>query len=121
LHGVSDDAERQAGSVAAPWITLVVNYAIETIARVSGPVRTTFVLDEFPQTARRASGDEGAAALYRGKGIQVWIFSQGRYSMEGRWSKEAVKEFEDQASIFTMTGVEDPDLIKRSGAVVGQP
>jgi type IV secretion system protein VirD4 len=32
--------------------------------------------------------------------------------MEGRWSKEAVKEFEDQASIFTMTGVEDPDLIR---------
>jgi type IV secretion system protein VirD4 len=98
-------------SVAAPWITLVVNYAIETIARESGPVRTTFILDEFPQMPA-APAVMKALRLYRGKGIQLWIFSQGRYSMEGRWSKEAVKEFEDQASIFTMTGVEDPDLIR---------
>ena len=32
--------------------------------------------------------------------------------MEGRWSKEAVIEIEDQAAIFTMTGVEDPDLMR---------
>jgi ribosomal protein L17 len=36
-------------SVIAPWISLVVNHAIETIARERGQIRTCFLLDEFPQ------------------------------------------------------------------------
>src|SRR3546814_16188190 len=47
--------------------------------------------------------------LYRGKGLQLWIFSQGRYSLEERWSREAVKEFEDMAASFNTSAVEDPD------------
>src|SRR3546814_13983460 len=49
--------------------------------------------------------------LYRGKGLQLWIFSQGRYSLEERWSREAVKEFEDMDAIFNTSAVEDPDLM----------
>src|SRR3546814_14274278 len=49
--------------------------------------------------------------LYRGKGLQLWILSQGRYSLEERWSREAVKEFEDMAAIFNTSAVEDPDLM----------
>jgi type IV secretion system protein VirD4 len=97
--------------VIAPFISLVVNYLIEAIARERGKVRTCFILDEFPQLPP-APAILKALRLYRGRGIQLWIFSQGRYSMEGRWSKEAVKEIEDQAAIFTMTGVEDPDLMR---------
>jgi len=88
--------------VIAPWISLIVNYAVETIARERGPLRTCFFLDEFPQLPP-APAIMKALRLYRGKGIQLWFFSQGRYSMEGRWSRDAVKEFEDQAAIVTMT------------------
>lgn len=98
-------------AVIAPWISLVVNHAIETIARERGQIRTCFLLDEFPQLPP-APAVVKALQLYRGKGIQLWIFSQGRYSLESRWSKDRVKEFEDQAAIFTMTGVEDPDLLR---------
>lgn len=97
--------------VIAPWISLIVNYAVETIARERGPLRTCFILDEFPQLPP-APAIMKALRLYRGKGIQLWFFSQGRYSMEGRWSRDAVKEFEDQAAIFTMTGIEDPALMR---------
>ena len=97
-------------SVAAPWVSLVLNTLIETIAKERGPVRTTFLLDEFPQLPRTPATMK-ALRLYRGKGIQLWFFSQGRYSMEERWSREAVKEFEDQASILNTTGVEEPGVI----------
>jgi len=53
-----------------------------------------------------------ALRLYRGKGIQLWFFAQGRFSMEGRWSQDAVKEIEDQASILNMTGIEDPSMMR---------
>ncbi|CAH0496077.1 hypothetical protein NVSP9465_01105 [Novosphingobium sp. CECT 9465] len=46
-----------------------------------------------------------------GKGLQLWFFSQGRYSLEERWSHEAVKEFEDMAAIFNTSAVEDPSLM----------
>ncbi len=97
--------------VAAPWISLVVNYAIETIAKEAGPVRTTFLLDEFAQLPP-APAIMKSLRLYRGKGIQLWFFAQGRYSMEGRWSREAVKEFEDQAAVMTLKNVQEPGLIK---------
>ena len=97
--------------VAAPWVSLVVNYAIEAIARERGPVRTTFILDEFPQLPP-APAIMKALRLYRGKGIQLWFFAQGRFSMEGRWSQDAVKEIEDQASILNMTGIEDPSMMR---------
>jgi type IV secretion system protein VirD4 len=96
--------------VFAPWISLVLNTAIEAIAREMGPVQTSFLLDEFPQLPP-APAITKALRLYRGRGIQLWFFSQGRFSLEERWSREAVKEFEDQAAILTMTGVEDPSLM----------
>lgn len=96
--------------VVAPWSSLSINHIIETAARERGPIRTTFILDEFPQLPP-APAIMKALRLYRGKGIQLWIFSQGRYSMEGRWSRDAVKEFEDQSAIFNTTGVEEPGLI----------
>jgi type IV secretion system protein VirD4 len=96
---------------AAPWVSLNINYQIETIAKQPGPVRTTFLLDEFPQLPP-APAIMKALRLYRGKGIQLWIFSQGRFSMEDRWSREAVKEFEDQASVMTLKNVQEPDLLR---------
>lgn len=97
--------------VAASWISLILNYAIETIAAERGAIRTTFLLDEFPQLPP-APAILKALRLYRGKGIQLWFFAQGRFSMEGRWSREAVKEFEDQAAVMTLKNVHEPDLIR---------
>ncbi|WP_081331682.1 type IV secretory system conjugative DNA transfer family protein [Sphingobium yanoikuyae] len=97
--------------VAAPWVSLVLNYAIETIAKEAGPLRTTFLLDEFPQLPP-APAIMKALRLYRGKGIQLWFFAQGRFSMAEKWSREAVKEFEDQAAVITMKNVKEPDLIR---------
>jgi type IV secretion system protein VirD4 len=97
--------------VAAAWISLILNYAIEAIAKQAGPVRTTFLLDEFAQLPP-APAIMKALRLYRGKGIQLWFFAQGRFSMEGRWSREAVKEFEDQAAVMTLKNVQEPELIR---------
>lgn len=97
--------------VAAPWMSLILNHAIEAMARTTGPVPCTILADEFPQLPP-APAIMKALRLYRGKGIQLWLFAQGRYSMEGRWSREAVKEFEDQAAILTTTAVEDPSLMQ---------
>lgn len=97
--------------VAAAWISLVVNYAIETIARHNGAVRTTFLLDEFPQLPP-APSIRRALQVYRAKGVQLWIFSQGRFSMADRWSENAIKEFEDQAAVMTMKYVREPSLIR---------
>lgn len=97
--------------VAAPWLSLVVNYAIETIARHSGTVRTTFLLDEFPQLPP-APAIRRALQVYRAKGVQLWLFSQGRFSMADKWSENAIKEFEDQAAVMTMKYVREPSLIR---------
>lgn len=97
-------------AVAAPWISLIVSHIIETVAREVGPVPTTFLLDEFPMLPPSPSITK-TLRLYRGKGLQLWIFSQGRYSLEERWSREAVKEFEDMAAIFNTSAVENPDLM----------
>lgn len=109
-HTVYLMAPSEKLGVIAPWISLIVNCVIEAIAREKGPLRTTFILDEFPQLPP-APAVMKALRLYRGKGIQLWPFAQGRYSMEGRWSREAVKEFEDQAAMLNTTGVEEPGLI----------
>jgi type IV secretion system protein VirD4 len=109
-HTVYLMAPSEKLAVVAPWVALILNAMIEAIAREAGPLRTTFLLDEFPQLPR-APAIMKALRLYRGKGIQLWFFAQGRYSMEERWSREAVKEFEDQVSILNTTGVEEPSVI----------
>lgn len=97
--------------VASKWISLIANYAIETIARTVGPIRTTFIMDEFPQLPR-APAYLKVLRLYRGRGCQLWVFAQGRFSMEGQWSRDEVREFEDQAAIFQTWSVDEPTLIK---------
>jgi type IV secretion system protein VirD4 len=104
--------------VAAPWISLIINHAIEEIAKETGPLRTTFLLDEFPQLPP-APAIMKALRLYRGKNIQLWFFAQGRYSMRARWSEDSVKEFEDQAAIMTFGFVQDPDLVRDISAWSG--
>lgn len=97
--------------VAAPWVSLIINFAIESIAKEAGPIRTTFLLDEFPQLPP-APAIMKALRVYREKGVQLWFFAQGRFSLTDRWSREAVKEFEDQAAIITFKGVREPELIR---------
>lgn len=95
----------------AQWTALIVNHAIEAIARAVGPVRTTFLLDEFPLLPP-APAIQKSLRLYRGKGINLWMFAQGRYSLETQWSHEAVREFEDQAAVFQTWSVEDQSLLR---------
>jgi type IV secretion system protein VirD4 len=97
--------------VAAAWVSAILNYLIEVIAKAQGPVRTTFLLDEFPQLPA-APAILKAVRVYRAMGIQPWFFAQGRFSMEGKWSRDAVKEFEDQAAIMTLKSVFEPDLLR---------
>lgn len=97
--------------VVAPWISLTIAHSIEKIAKERGPIRTTIFLDEFPQLPASPSILK-ALRLYREKGIQLWMFAQGPNSLADRWPKEIVKEFEDQAAMMTMAGVQDPELIR---------
>ena len=64
--------------VAAPWVSLIMNFAIESIAKEAGPIRTTFLLDEFPQLPP-APAIMKALRVYREKGVQLWFFAQGRF------------------------------------------
>ena len=97
--------------VGAPWISLIVNYAIEAIAKERGPVSTLFILDEFAQLPP-INAVPKATRLYRSKGIQLWFFAQGRFSLRERWPEVLAKEFEDQAAIVTMRSISEPDLIR---------
>ena len=97
--------------VGALWVSLIVNYAIETIARERGALRTTFILDEFAQLPPIGAVPK-ATRLYRSKGIQLWFFAQGRFSLRERWPEVLAKEFEDQAAVVTMRMVSEPDLMR---------
>jgi type IV secretion system protein VirD4 len=97
--------------VAAPFGSSVLNLIIETLAATTGPVRTTFILDEFANF-RKVSGILRSLRLHRSLGIQFWFFAQGRHSMNGKWSKEEVKEIEDQVGCTLMKSVWEPDLLK---------
>ena len=104
--------------VAAPWISLIINHAIEQIALERGTLRTTFLLDEMPQLPP-APAILKALRLYRGKNIQLWMFAQGRYSLRDKWPEAAVNEFEDQAALMTFGSVQDPNLVRDIGVWSG--
>jgi type IV secretion system protein VirD4 len=97
--------------VAAPFGSLIINLLIETLASTTGPVRTTFILDEFANFPK-VSGILRSLRLHRSLGLQFWFFAQGRHSMNGKWSKEEVKEIEDQVGCTLMKSVWEPDLLK---------
>lgn len=101
-------------AVAAGWINLVITHIIESIARERGSIRTTFILDEFSQLPQNPTITK-TLRLYRGKGIQLWLFTQGRYSLEGRWPRDMVREFEDQAAILTLKSIVEPSVMRDIG------
>lgn len=98
-------------AAAASWIALQINNAIETIADERGPVRTTFILDEFAQLPPIEAVTK-ATRLYRSKGIQLWFFAQSRYSIRERYPEVLAREFEEQAGVVTMRAIGESDLIR---------
>ena len=53
-----------------------------------------------------------ALRLYRGRGIQLWLFCQGRFSLQERFPPEVVKEIEDQVDVLQLFSPEEPSLLK---------
>lgn len=98
-------------AAAASWIALQINNAIETIADERGPVRTSFILDEFAQLPPIEAVTK-ATRLYRSKGIQLWFFAQSRYSIRERYPEVLAREFEEQAGVVTMRAIGESDLIR---------
>lgn len=94
----------------AKWLGLNANHIIESVAAASGEIRTTIILDELPQYY--APAIPKALRLYRGRGINLWMFSQSRQSLYDRWSKELVSEFEDQAAVSIYKNVTEPQVLK---------
>lgn len=97
--------------VAKAWVSMLIAMMTEIIAASRGPVRTTFIVDEFANLPRVPSILR-ALRLYRGLGISYWFFAQGRHALTSQWSKEQVKDIEDQVGIMTMKSVWEPDLLK---------
>lgn len=97
--------------VAARFGSLIVNLLIETLAVTKGPIPATFILDEFANFPK-VLGILRSLRLHRSLGIQFWFFSQGRHSLTGRWSREEVKEIEDQVGCTLLGSVWEPDLLK---------
>ena len=99
--------------VAGPWIAMILNHAIEQIAAETGPGKVRFLIDEFAQLPAPIPAVMKALRLYRGRGMLLSMYCQGRFSLqEAGYSEAAIKEFEDQAACFQMWGVEDPSLLK---------
>jgi type IV secretion system protein VirD4 len=98
-------------AASASWIALQINNAIETIADERGPVRTSFILDEFAQLPPIEAVTK-ATRLYRSKGIQLWFFAQSRYSIRERYPEVLAREFEEQAGVVTMRAIGESDLIR---------
>lgn len=97
--------------VAKAWVAMLIAMMTETIASARGPVRTTFIVDEFANLPRVPSILR-SLRLYRGLGVSYWFFAQGRNSLTSQWSREQVKDIEDQVGIITMKSVWEPDLLK---------
>lgn len=97
--------------VAKAWVAMLIGMMTETIAAARGPVRTTFIVDEFANLPRVPSILR-SLRLYRGLGVSYWFFAQGRNSLTSQWSREQVKDIEDQVGIITMKSVWEPDLLK---------
>lgn len=99
--------------VAAPWIAMILNHAIEQIAAATGPKKVRFLIDEFAQLPAPIPAVMKALRLYRGRGILLSMYCQGRFSLrDAGYSEAAIKEIEDQAACLQMWGVEDPSLLK---------
>lgn len=99
--------------VAGRWIALILNHAIERIAAAEGPNKVRFLIDEFAQLPAPIPAVMKALRLYRGRGILLTLYCQGRFSLEDAgYSQAAVREIEDQAACIQMWGIEDPSLIR---------
>lgn len=99
--------------VAAPWIAMVLNHAIEQIAAETGPKPVRFLIDEFAQLPAPIPAVMKALRLYRGRGILLSMYCQGRFSLrDAGYSEAARKEIEDQAACMQLWGVEDPSVIR---------
>jgi type IV secretion system protein VirD4 len=98
----------------AAYISATINYAIERIAAATGPIKTVLFLDELAQLPMMRSLLR-ALLLYRGRGIQPWSFLQSRSALNDVWGIENAKQFESQAAVMTMRGIDDPSLIKDIG------
>jgi type IV secretion system protein VirD4 len=104
---------------AAPYISATINFAIERIAAATGPIKTTLFLDELAQLKPMRSLLR-ALLLYRGRGIQPWSFLQSRTALDDAWGKENARQFETQAAVMTMRGIDDPTLIRDISLWSGQ-
>lgn len=99
--------------VAAPWIAMILNHAIEQIAAETGPDKVRFLIDELAQLPAPIPALMKALRLYRGRGILLSMYCQGRFSLQDAgYSDATIKEIEDQASCIQMWGVEDPSLLR---------
>lgn len=98
--------------IAASWLGMILNHAIEQVAGSSGSNKVRFLLDEIAQLPPVPAVTK-ALRLYRGRGVLLSMYCQGRFSLhDAGWKPEVVKEIEDQASCIQMWGVEDPSLIR---------
>ena len=98
--------------VGAQWLTLMASTMMERIAAATGPLRTTVILDEMANLPYMPIIPK-ALKLFRGKGVRMWGFCQGRHSLiDAGYTKETVREFEDQSGFLQLWEVEDMGLIR---------
>lgn len=98
--------------VGAQWLTLTISTMMEIIAATSGSIRTTALLDEMANLPYMPIIPK-ALKLFGGKGLRLWGFCQGRHSLlDAGYSKETIREFEDQSGFLQLWEVEDTDLLR---------
>ena len=95
---------------ASKWIGLTTNHIIESVAAASGDIKTTLILDEMPQYF--AKSIPRALRIHRGRGINLWAFSQSRESLFDNWNKDFVSELETQAAVTIYKNPTEPKVLK---------
>ncbi|MEO1555848.1 MAG: type IV secretory system conjugative DNA transfer family protein [Pseudomonadota bacterium] len=96
---------------AAPWLAIVTQALIETIARAPGTRRCLFMVDEIANLPKMPAVMK-AMRLYRGKGISCWLFPQGRNSLRAAgYDEHEVKDIEAMAAVLQMWSISDRSLM----------
>lgn len=93
------------------WVSLVLNYLIETTAANPGPVQPLFMLDEFTQMPP-IPGVLKALNLYSGLGVQFWFFAQDPKAVADLYGEEGARRIEAQSAVVQAFRINDQDLMK---------
>lgn len=97
---------------AGQYLQLIIDYLMETIAECDGPVRTTFLLDEFLQI-EPLSRLPKTLNMYRSRGVRLWFFIHSWQTLSQRYTPEFASALDQGCDACQYWDLEDEKLIQK--------